>query len=74
MPLYRFHIENGPSEDHEMELPNDDIAVAEGLRTAAGLVGDLAVPRTGSEVHWVEVSQASGASVLRIEIRAVRGK
>jgi hypothetical protein len=74
MPLYRFHIENGPSEELTMELPSDAAAIKEGLRTAAGLVGDLSLSRTGIETHRVEVSDAKEEPILKVEIRAVRSR
>jgi hypothetical protein len=74
MPSYRFHIENGPAEDHVMNLPDDGAAVAEGLRTAADLVSDISLDRIGAESHTVQVSEGEGAPVFRVEIRAVRSR
>jgi hypothetical protein len=74
LPRYHFHIENGPSEDQSLDFADDTLAIAEGLRTAAGLVSDLSLAQIGTETHYVDVSGEDGVPVLRVEIRAVRSR
>ena len=77
MPLYCFRIgnereEHRTEEDHTMDLPTEVVAVAECLRTAAGLIGDLSPSQGSDERHFVELSDQTQRSILRIEIRAIR--
>jgi hypothetical protein len=74
MPRYRLHIENSSQEDHVLDLPSDELAISEAVRTAAGLVNDITPAHAGPETQWVEVSTESGASLMRIEIRAIHSK
>jgi hypothetical protein len=60
MPKYLFRLNNGSPEDHVVDLPDDQAALDEGLKTAAGLVGDISLPRIGSETHMLEVTEEDG--------------
>lgn len=74
MPKYLFRLNNGSPEDHFVDLPDDSAALDEGLKTAAGMVRDISLPRIGSETHLLEVSEDGGAQLLTVEIRAARNR
>jgi hypothetical protein len=74
MPKYLFRLNNGSPEDHVVDLPDDSAALDEGLKTAAGMVRDISLPRIGSETHMLEVTEDGGTKLLTVEIRAARNR
>jgi hypothetical protein len=73
MPTYRFHVEDGPLEDHELNLPDDTAAVHEALNTASGLLRDIDLSRSGEVSQFLEIKE-SGQTVFRIEVHATRNR
>ena len=45
-----------------------------GLKTAAGMVRDISLPRIGSETHMLEVTEGGGTQLLTVEIRVARNR
>jgi hypothetical protein len=71
MPTYSFHLQDGPPEDHALELADDSAAIEEGLKTASGMLRELDLSGVGEANHLLEV-HADGEMVLRIEVHASR--
>jgi len=74
MPKYLFRLNNGSPEDHVVDLPGDSAALDEGLKTAAGMIRDISVPRIGSETHMLEITDDGGKQLLTVEIRVARNR
>jgi hypothetical protein len=74
MAQYHFHLNDGHSdEDHALELRDDASAIAEGLKTASGLMSDVNLSDVGSRSHTLKVS-ANGETILKIEIQMIRSR
>jgi hypothetical protein len=73
MPNYLFHLQDGPLEDHELNLPDDTAAIHEGLNTASGMLRDLELSGVGKTSEYLEIKE-DGETVLKIEIHAQRGR
>jgi hypothetical protein len=74
MPEYRFHLKDGHAdEDHAVHLGDDASAIAEGLKTASGLLGELSLLDKGRAHHSLEIC-ASGDTILKIEIQVTRSR
>ncbi len=71
MARYDFHLRDGGSEDHAIDLRDDAAAVGEGLRTVSGLINELQLSGVGETMHSLEVRDGA-VSILRIEVRATR--
>jgi hypothetical protein len=74
MPRYSFHLQNGFEEDHALDLADDSAAVEEALKTASGMLQELRLSDVGTTVSLLEVRNGAGATVVRIEINATRGR
>jgi hypothetical protein len=74
MPVYIFRINNGSPEDHILDLPDDSAAFDEGLKTAAGMVREITLPRIGTQTHVLEITENGGKRLLMVEIRAARNR
>ena len=72
MVTYRFRLGDGSEEEHDLQLPDDDAAVREGLRTAADLVLEQTMQRAGVFKHHVAVRESGGDTILRIDVRIMR--
>ena len=74
MATYHFQVDNDLSDRHELELPDNAAAVRECLRAAADLMVELPMERAGEEGYRVEVREAGGDTILKIEVQATRGR
>lgn len=72
MPKYSFHLQDGFAEDHALELPDDNAAIEEGLKTASGMLREFKLPASGQATHLLEVRLDGDKELLRIEIQATR--
>lgn len=73
MPSYAFGLKNGHLEGHELVLPDDTAAIAEGLNTAAGMLRELELPSVGTSSQFLEITE-HGKKVLQIEIQVKRSR
>ncbi|MGB6939566.1 MAG: hypothetical protein WBE14_23395 [Xanthobacteraceae bacterium] len=65
MPSYAFGVKNGHLEGHELVLPDDTAAIAEGLNTA-GMLRELKLPNVGTSSQFLEITE-HGKKVLQID-------
>jgi hypothetical protein len=74
MPRYSFHLQDGFAEDLALDLPDDNAAIEEGLKTASGMLREFKLPAPGQASHLLEVRLKGDKDkkLLRIEIQATR--
>ncbi len=72
MATYHFAIDDHVDEHHQLELPDDDTAVKEALRTMADLVREEPIDSAGEVTHRLEVRADRGAAILKVSVHVSR--
>ncbi len=72
MATYQFRIDDGSLERHDLQLPNDDAAVREALRTVADLVREEPMQGAGDVTRRLEVRATRGDTILKVSIHLSR--
>jgi hypothetical protein len=74
MPQYHFYLNDGHSgEDHVLEFKDDASAIAEGLKTATGLMADVDLLDVGSRSYLLKVS-GNGETIFKVEVQMIRSR